>query len=107
MLDAEGRFILSIWDGIEANDFARLVTDVAAGLFPDDPPRFLARTPHGHGDPATIERELRSAGFATVEIEMLEATSRAQSPRIRQSPMSREHRCAARSRPAMPAASAR
>ncbi|MEZ5907147.1 MAG: class I SAM-dependent methyltransferase, partial [Geminicoccaceae bacterium] len=81
VLDAEGRFILSIWDGIEANDFARLVTDVAAGLFPDDPPRFLARTPHGHGDPAIIERELRSAGFATVEIEMLEATSRAQSPR--------------------------
>lgn len=76
-----GHFIFSIWDGLAANDFARLVTDVAAELFPDDPPRFLARTPHGHGDPTTIEAELRRAGFAEVEIETLEATSRASSPR--------------------------
>ncbi len=81
VLDAQGRFILNIWDGIEANDFARLVTEAAGELFPVDPPRFLARTPHGHGDPATIERELRRAGFATVEIEPLEAVSRAPSPR--------------------------
>ena len=32
-------------------------------LFPEDPPRFLARTPHGYHDLATIERDLKQGGF--------------------------------------------
>ena len=34
-------------------------------LFPDDPPRFMARTPHGYHDPAAIAGDLQAAGFVT------------------------------------------
>ena len=41
----------NVWDRIEENEFADDVTERArAGIFPDDPPRFLARTPHGYHD---------------------------------------------------------
>ena len=45
-----GSFVFNMWDRIERNDFAHVVTDAMAMRFPDDPPRFLPRTPHGHYD---------------------------------------------------------
>jgi ubiquinone/menaquinone biosynthesis C-methylase UbiE len=40
-----GSFVFSVWDRIEENDFANDVASALAEFFPDDPPRFLARTP--------------------------------------------------------------
>jgi len=52
-------------------------------LFPDDPPRFLARTPHGYHDRAIIERDLARGGFtAPPRITTVAARSRAASARI-------------------------
>ena len=52
-------------------------------VFPDDPPRFMARTPHGYHDRAAIERDLIAGGFtATPEIATVAARSRAASARI-------------------------
>ena len=76
-----GSFLFNVWDRIEANEFAHVVTDTAAAVFPDDPPRFLARTPHGYHDLELIQEELGSAGFSGVSIATLEKTSRAPSPR--------------------------
>ncbi len=76
-----GRFLFNVWDRIEANEFANLVTDAAATVFPDDPPRFLARTPHGYHDVELIREELGNAGFSRISITTLEETSRAPSPR--------------------------
>ena len=53
-----GAFFFNVWDRIEDNEFADVVTDALAPLFPADPPRFMARTPHGYHDRATIERDL-------------------------------------------------
>jgi ubiquinone/menaquinone biosynthesis C-methylase UbiE len=75
-----GRFLFSVWDRIEHNDFARVVTEAAAEIFPNDPPMFLSRTPHGYSDIAMIERDLRSAGFSMVQIETSTRTSTAPSP---------------------------
>ena len=61
-----GRFLFSVWDRIEANALADTVTQAVAVLFPDDPPRFLARTPHGYHDPAAIARDLAAGGFDKV-----------------------------------------
>ena len=72
-----GRFLFNVWDGIGTNEFAEIVTNVAAQLLPDAPPRFMARTPHGHGNPDTIRAELAAAGFKTCEIETVTLTSRA------------------------------
>ena len=53
-----GRFVFSVWDRIEENAFADDVTNAVAAVFPHDPPRFLARTPHGYHDIALIRDEL-------------------------------------------------
>jgi SAM-dependent methyltransferase len=72
-----GRFLFNTWDRIEENEFADVVTEAVGKLFPDDPPRFLARTPHGYFDEAEIRQDLALGGFDAVEIEPLEARSRA------------------------------
>ena len=77
VLKPGGRFLFSVWDRIEENDFARIVTDVAAIAFPNDPPRFLARTPHGYHDTARIEADVRQAGFKSVELTTLALRSEA------------------------------
>jgi SAM-dependent methyltransferase len=81
VLKPGGRFLFSVWDRIETNDFSRLVTDAAAAVFPQDPPRFLARTPHGYHDVDRIGSDVRGAGFSTVAIHTLTKTSTAPSPR--------------------------
>jgi SAM-dependent methyltransferase len=78
-----GVFIFNVWDRIEDNEFADAVTAAVETLFPDDPPRFLARTPHGYYDRPTIERDLVEGGFtSTPQFTTLAARSRAESPRI-------------------------
>lgn len=77
-----GRFVFNVWDRIEANDFADEVTGALAEFFPRDPPRFLARTPHGYHDPEQIRADLRRAGFTEPTIETRAETSRAASARV-------------------------
>src|SRR3954447_25692453 len=77
-----GQFLFSVWDRIEDNVFADDVTNALAKLFPTDPPRFLARTPHGYHDTALIRSELEEAGFSRVLIETRAEQSRASSPRV-------------------------
>jgi ubiquinone/menaquinone biosynthesis C-methylase UbiE len=64
-----GSSIFNAWDKLEHNWFAQAVMDGLAEHFPDDPPRFMARTPHGYHDVEQIASELSSAGFADVQIE--------------------------------------
>lgn len=82
VLKPEGRFLLSVWDRIEENVFADDVTNALAGMFPDDPPRFLARTPHGYHDRDRIRRDLEEAGFIDIGIDTRAEQSRAPSPRL-------------------------
>jgi SAM-dependent methyltransferase len=78
-----GVFIFNAWDRIEENEFADIVTTALESLFPDDPPRFLARTPHGYHDHRVIERDLADGGFiASPRIDTVAARSRAASARI-------------------------
>ena len=82
VLKPGGHFVFNVWDRIEENVFADVVTNALAEIFPNDPPRFLARTPHGYHDTAQIRRELEEAGFSRVTIETRAEQSRAPSPRI-------------------------
>ena len=76
-----GHFLFNVWDRIEENEFTYVLTEAVAALFPDDPPRFLARTPHGYHDVVAIEGELRAAGFSDVRVETVSRRSRASSAR--------------------------
>jgi len=69
VLKPGGRFLFNVWDRIVENEFADLVVKSIATLFPDDPPLFLARTPHGHHDTVALEAQVRAAGFGMVATE--------------------------------------
>jgi len=78
-----GVFIFNVWDRIEENEFADTVTTALASVFPNDPPRFMARTPHGYHDRRAVERDLANGGFsAPPRIDTIAARSRAESARI-------------------------
>jgi len=82
VLKPGGHFLFNVWDRIEENVFADDVTNALAKIFPNDPPRFLARTPHGYHDMTLIRGELEDAGFSRVVIETRAEQSRASSPRL-------------------------
>ncbi len=78
VLKAGGLFLFNVWDRIEENEFADVVTRSLEEIFSKDPPRFLARTPHGYHDPAALMRELAAGGFgAAPRVDTLAARSRA------------------------------
>ena len=81
VLKPGGHFIFDVWDAIEHNEFADLVTAAVADMFADDPPGFLARTPHGYHDRDRIVAEVRGAGFAEVKVETV--TRRSVAPTCR------------------------
>jgi ubiquinone/menaquinone biosynthesis C-methylase UbiE len=81
VLKKGGSFFFNVWDRIENNEFAEVVTDAAGKMFPDDPPRFLARTPHGYFEHDTIREDLTQAGFSECAIVTKEEMSRAPSAR--------------------------
>ncbi len=76
VLKPGGRFFFNVWDRISDNEFTEVVTDALAALFPDDPPRFMARIPHGYHDAERIRAELTAASFTDVIIETVTHVSR-------------------------------
>jgi SAM-dependent methyltransferase len=72
-------FLFNVWDRLEDNEFADVVTTTVAAMFPDDPPLFLRRTPHGHHDAAAWLRVLADAGFSGAVAETVAARSVADS----------------------------
>jgi ubiquinone/menaquinone biosynthesis C-methylase UbiE len=81
VLKPGGHFLFSVWDRISENEFADVVTEALAALFPHDPPRFMARTPHGYHDVEQIRQEVNAAGFGNVSLDAVDGTSKASSPR--------------------------
>lgn len=59
-----GTFVFKVWDDIANNEFAAAVTDAVGESFADDPPLFLARTPHVYHDEVMIRSDLAASGFA-------------------------------------------
>jgi SAM-dependent methyltransferase len=79
VLSPGGRFVFNVWDSLDTNIFAAEVQAAMDALFPLDPPRFFARTPHGYHDVGAIARDLGNAGFAAPEIETVTLQSHAAS----------------------------
>lgn len=76
-----GHFLFNVWDSIEMNAVPETVSDAVAACFPEDPPQFLRRTPHGHHDVSILRKALGEAGFNKVSVEHLAKQSRAASHR--------------------------
>ena len=76
VLKPGAQFIFNVWDRIEENHVAFAVTEALAALIPDNPPLFMARTPHGYHDRERVQQDLRMAGFSDVKVETLRLQSR-------------------------------
>ncbi len=77
-----GTFLFNLWNGIEDNEFADVVTKAVSTLYPDDPPLFLARTPHGNGRPGEIESDVEAAGFDQCSLSRRDDISSAAGPHV-------------------------
>src|SRR5262245_14118325 len=67
-----GRRSSIIWDRIETSEFTVTVMQALAETLPNDPPRFMAPTPHGYHDPDLIRSDLERAGFSEIDIEAVD-----------------------------------
>ena len=78
VLAPDGVLLFNVWDHIEHNEFAAVVTGALGAACPHDPPHFLARTPHGYHDRAQIAADLAAGGWPEPpSIETVSARSRA------------------------------
>lgn len=75
VLAGGGSYMFNVWDRIDSNEFISAVTAALRDIFPDDPPLFMERTPHGYHDGDAIRRDLRAAGFSEVAIEAVDRES--------------------------------
>jgi SAM-dependent methyltransferase len=76
-----GAFLFNVWDRIEHNEFVAVVAQALDQLFPQQPPRFMHRVPHGYADKAVIAQDLVRGRFGRAEMTTLTLHSRAASPR--------------------------
>jgi SAM-dependent methyltransferase len=79
VLAGDGAYIFSVWDRIEANEVAELVSNALAALFPGDPPAFLKRGPHSYHDELRIREDLSRAGFTRIDVDTVPLRGRAAS----------------------------
>ena len=83
VLKPGGVFIFNVWDRISENEFADSISTALEMVFPEDPPRFLVRTPHGYHDQTAIRKDLTNGGFTKPPwITTIASRSRAESARV-------------------------
>ncbi len=97
VLRSGGHLIFNVWDRISENEFADVVTQALAEIFPHDPPRFMARIPHGYHDMEQIRRERTERSFRTA-VDAVERKAERRRRAIRPSRTARARRCAMKSR---------
>jgi len=83
VLKPGGRFLFNTWDRIENNEFTAVIHATLARLYPNDPPSFIVRVPHGYYDYDRIRSDLAAGGFSTAaSIEAVESRAHAAGARI-------------------------
>lgn len=80
VLAPDGVLLANAWLGLDRHPVHQAMQDALAGMFPDDPPRFM-ETPHGYHDPKRIRGDATAGGFASVELEVVLKQSQATSAR--------------------------
>ena len=80
VLRKRGTFLFNVWDKIAANEFVATATEVLTTHFPNDPPVFMGRVPHGVYDTALLSDQLKTAGFAKVDVTAVDHISTAATP---------------------------
>ena len=76
VLKPGGTYIVAVWDKVASNEFISVATEELARRFPDDPPRFMERSPHGYHNPAQLAADAKAGGFDTVTVETVDKIGR-------------------------------
>jgi SAM-dependent methyltransferase len=79
VLVPDGTFLFNAWGTLATHDFEATFMAALERLFPDDPPTFLARTPHGYADPDRIVSDLQAGGLRCTTIETVILEGQAES----------------------------
>lgn len=79
ILKPRGTYIFAVWDELSSNEFVSVASAALASCFPDDPPRFMERAPHGYYDTKAIVKAVKEAGFAQASVETVDKIARADS----------------------------
>jgi SAM-dependent methyltransferase len=79
VLEPGGAFLFNAWDTIETCDLENAFYEAAATVYPDDPPTFAARVPHGYADPDRIRADVQAAGLRVEDVERVVLRGRAPS----------------------------
>ncbi len=74
-----GSFLFNVWDTLDTHVVEATVIDAMVTLFPQDPPDFLRRVPHGYADVDGIRNDVEAAGLEVVEVERVKLTGHAAS----------------------------
>ncbi|MDP3711967.1 MAG: methyltransferase domain-containing protein [Mycobacteriales bacterium] len=74
-----GRFLFTTWAALATHEVEAEVMAALAAVFPDDPPSFLARVPHGYHEVDRVAADLAMAGFRDLDVETVERECRAPS----------------------------
>lgn len=69
VLSPGGHFLFNCWGPLSTHDVEVAVIAALAECFPDDPPSFLARVPHGYHDRDRVVADLATAGFDAIQVE--------------------------------------
>ena len=81
LLRPGGTLLFNVWDSLEENELPKIVSQAVAAAFPDDPPGFFARTPHGYFNADAIRSSLLAAGFTAINFETVRLRSMAATAR--------------------------
>ena len=71
VLRPRATLIAAVWGSLDDNPVSQAAQRSMEVAFPDDPPRFLARTPFSYHDAETILDEAKRGGFASVAVERI------------------------------------
>jgi SAM-dependent methyltransferase len=69
VLAPSGRVLASTWARLDKHGFANALCSALERIFPDDPPVFMSKIPHGYADPGRVEADLRAGGLELFSME--------------------------------------
>jgi SAM-dependent methyltransferase len=72
-----GTLMFTAWDTVDTSPLTAALVQSLTVLWPDDPPTFVVRVPHGYTDVSRIEDDLRAGGLLPESVErvVLQGTS--------------------------------
>lgn len=74
-------FLFNVWGALDRNEIPAAMWQAVLDFYPDNPPDFFPRVPHGYHDAARVTADLNAAGFSQVVAESVTFTSTAPSAR--------------------------